>query len=133
MIAGLPDVVKAAGYQSREVEDHHVTWTMVVGEEIVEEQDTAFSYIDHRAADRRRGDLRWQAGSPRLHTRALKDAQRMYNYNAALKLDTPLATPTGWTTIGAVKPGDFLLDENGQSAEVLGLSPTPSSIRSATG
>jgi hypothetical protein len=123
MIDGLPDAVKAAGYQSREVEDHRVTWTMVVGEEIVEEQDTAFAYIPivpligeeviYEGKLDRRG-----------HTRALKDAQRMYNYNAALKLDTPLPTPTGWTTIGDVKPGEFLLDEDGRPAEVLGVSPT---------
>ena len=96
MIDGLPDAVKAAGYQSREIEDHHVTWTMVVGEEIVEEQDTAFSYIpivpligEEVIFD---GKL-----DRRGHTRALKDAQRMYNYNASAAIEFgALQTKVPW-------------------------------------
>lgn len=30
-----------------------------------------------------------------------------------LPLDTPLPTPSGWTTMGDVQPGDYLLDEEG--------------------
>lgn len=40
----------------------------------------------------------------------------------ALALDTPLPTPTGWTTMGAVQVGDTLLDEHGQPTRVLGVS-----------
>ena len=32
----------------------------------------------------------------------------------ALALDTPLPTPTGWTTMGAVKPGDYVLGDDGR-------------------
>lgn len=35
-----------------------------------------------------------------------------------LALDTPLPTPTGWTTMGDVKVGDQLFDERGQICEV---------------
>lgn len=35
-----------------------------------------------------------------------------------LALDTPLPTPTGWTTMGDVRPGDVLLDENGHETRV---------------
>ena len=40
----------------------------------------------------------------------------------ALSLDTPLPTPTGWTTMGDVRPGDYLLDENSYPTPVVAVS-----------
>src|SRR5215472_563772 len=57
------------------------------------------------------------------HTRSQIDAQRIYNYWAATSLHTLLPTPTGWTTMGQVKVGDQLLDEQGRPTTVLGKSP----------
>ena len=37
----------------------------------------------------------------------------------ALALDTPLATPTGWTTMGEVAVGDVLLDADGRPTRVV--------------
>jgi replicative DNA helicase len=37
----------------------------------------------------------------------------------ALALDTPLATPSGWTTMGAVQVGDFLLGADGRPTRVV--------------
>jgi replicative DNA helicase len=37
----------------------------------------------------------------------------------ALALDTPLATPTGWTTMGEVRVGDELLDAQGRATRVV--------------
>lgn len=37
----------------------------------------------------------------------------------ALALDTPIPTPTGWTTMGQVSPGDLVYDENGQPTRVV--------------
>lgn len=37
----------------------------------------------------------------------------------ALALDTPLPTPTGWTTMGEVQIGDYLLDANGRPTQVV--------------
>ncbi|MFF8813623.1 replicative DNA helicase [Streptomyces pactum] len=37
----------------------------------------------------------------------------------ALALDTPLPTPTGWTTMGEVRPGDHLLDAAGRPTRVV--------------
>jgi hypothetical protein len=37
----------------------------------------------------------------------------------ALALDTPLVTPTGWTTMGQVKVGDWLFDEQGHMCRVI--------------
>ncbi|WP_319825850.1 phage terminase large subunit family protein [Thalassovita sp.] len=36
----------------------------------------------------------------------------------ALALDTPLVTPTGWTTMGDVQVGDILFDETGAPCRV---------------
>lgn len=41
----------------------------------------------------------------------------------ALALDTPLPTPTGWTTMGDVRVGDRLLDECGIPCCVIATSP----------
>ena len=40
----------------------------------------------------------------------------------ALALDTPIPTPTGWTTMGQIQTGDIVFDENGQQCNVLGVS-----------
>jgi replicative DNA helicase len=40
----------------------------------------------------------------------------------ALALDTPLATPRGWTTMGKVRVGDRLLDATGHPTTVIALS-----------
>jgi hypothetical protein len=86
------------------------------------------------------------------HTRALINAQQIYNFMSSsnvefistqtktpwvapsaamegfeeyykpLDLDTPLPTPDGWTTMGQVEIGDWLLDENGNPVEVIGMS-----------
>ena len=40
----------------------------------------------------------------------------------ALHIDTPLPTPTGWTTMDAVRVDDWLLDEAGQPCQVLATS-----------
>lgn len=55
--------------------------------------------------------------------RHAKDSQRMYNFWAALDLATPLPTPSGWTTMGDVREGELLLDENGKPVKVIGKSP----------
>jgi replicative DNA helicase len=40
----------------------------------------------------------------------------------ALALDTPLPTPTGWTTMGAVRVGDWLIGADGRPARVSAVS-----------
>jgi hypothetical protein len=41
----------------------------------------------------------------------------------ALALDTPIATPAGWTTMGDIQPGDEVFDENGHRCLVLAATP----------
>jgi hypothetical protein len=40
-----------------------------------------------------------------------------------LALDTPIATPTGWTSMGEIQPGDTVFDERGQPCRVTYVSP----------
>ena len=40
-----------------------------------------------------------------------------------IALDTPIATPLGWTTMGEVQVGDVVFDRNGAPTEVVYLSP----------
>jgi hypothetical protein len=39
-----------------------------------------------------------------------------------LALDTPIATPAGWTTMGALQPGDTVFDRDGQPSRVTAVS-----------
>jgi DNA translocase FtsK/SpoIIIE-like protein/LAGLIDADG DNA endonuclease family protein len=41
----------------------------------------------------------------------------------ALALDTPIPTPGGWTTMGAISVGDKVFDEGGQPCRVTGATP----------
>lgn len=40
----------------------------------------------------------------------------------ALALDCPVPTPSGWTTMGQLRPGDLVLDESGAPTEVRAVS-----------
>jgi hypothetical protein len=40
-----------------------------------------------------------------------------------LALDTPIPTPSGWTTMGNIEVGDLVIGSNGEPARVLGVSP----------
>jgi hypothetical protein len=46
-----------------------------------------------------------------------------------LALDTPIPTPSGWTTMGKLREGDVLLDETGQPCSVEFLSPVHTDLR----
>ena len=41
----------------------------------------------------------------------------------ALTLDTPIPTPAGWTTMGELRVGDWVFDENGNTCRVTWVSP----------
>lgn len=47
---------------------------------------------------------------------------RLYIWESPLSLDTPIPTPTGWSTMGAIKEGDQVFNEEGQSCRVKGTS-----------
>ena len=49
---------------------------------------------------------------------------RVVDYKG-LAVDTPLPTPTGWTTMGAVQVGDDLLGRDGRATRVVAKSQSP--------
>jgi hypothetical protein len=106
---------------SRSVLDDKVEWFLIAGDTVIERGDWAGKYIPIcRCVGRELvidGTLDLKG-----HTRPLIDANRMLNYNAPLALDTRIPTPTGWTTIGAIRAGDLVFDENGKPCRVLGES-----------
>lgn len=55
--------------------------------------------------------------------RHAKDPAKMYNYWMHQSLDTPVATPNGWSTIGALQVGDKVFTETGAQSAVIGKSP----------
>lgn len=74
----------------------------------------------------RLGDRLW-SGQRRI-LEAVRDHRKTliptcHAVGKALALDTPLPTPTGWTTMADVQPGDLLLDEEGQPTTVTAVSP----------
>lgn len=44
-------------------------------------------------------------------------------FDEPLALDTPVPTPTGWTTMGAIEVGDKVIGRDGTCARVIGTSP----------
>lgn len=44
-------------------------------------------------------------------------------HGKALALDTPVPTPVGWTTMGALRPGDAVFDETGAPCRVVAVTP----------
>lgn len=44
-------------------------------------------------------------------------------FGKLIRLDTPVPTPTGWTTMGELKDGDSVIDENGNPCNVVEAHP----------
>lgn len=108
--------------RDRTVDSHVVKWAKINGAEVLEKADWPGIHIpiipvlgDEIIADGKRHYLSLARGA--------KGPQQMYNYWARLSLDTPIPTPDGWTTMGDVREGDVLFDENGKQCKVLGVSP----------
>lgn len=108
-------------YQERKIVASDIHWYKIAGDRIIDEGPWLGKYIP---IIRLPGTETVINGvlDRKGHTRALIDPQRMYNWNSPLSLNTPLPTPSGWTTMGEVKEGDWLLDENGQPILVIGKS-----------
>lgn len=57
---------------------------------------------------------------PKVHTVAVRKPSQV---GWALDLDTPIPTPDGWTTMGAIRVGNRVFDETGAVATVRYVSP----------
>jgi len=54
---------------------------------------------------------------------AQNNPDSIYIYESPLALDTPIPTPTGWTTMGDIQTGDWVFGEDGKAVKVAGTSP----------
>lgn len=48
---------------------------------------------------------------------------RLYIWESPLALDTPIATPSGWTTMGKIEEGNEVFTPSGARCRVVGVSP----------
>jgi hypothetical protein len=69
-----------------------------------------------------REDAKWDPDKPRVSTNFYYRRSQVVAPQKALALDTPIPTPTGWTTMGDVQPGDVVFDERGEPTSVLSKS-----------
>ncbi|MGH9068498.1 MAG: DnaB-like helicase N-terminal domain-containing protein [Acidimicrobiales bacterium] len=60
-------------------------------------------------------------GLMEIHERAMVVAPE--GFGKALALDTPIRIPNGWSTQGALKVGDLVLDDDWRPTEVVAISP----------
>ena len=97
-------------------------WHRLNGSTVVESVDLPGKWIPVVRCEGNVMDLNGQIRRKGM-VRDLIDVARMVNYWRHLSLDTPLPTPTGWTTMGEVKSGDMLFNEHGKPCKVLGKSP----------
>ena len=51
------------------------------------------------------------------------DFKKLQGHAEPLALDTPIPTPNGWTTMGALQVGDQVIGSDGRPANVVGKSP----------
>jgi hypothetical protein len=121
-LAGLKLAQKNGKPLSRPTTRRQVQWFMINGTKVVETRDLPGTYIPVVRFEGNVLDLNGQVRRKGM-IRDIKDPARMVNYWEAMALDTPLPTPGGWTTMGAVKRGDELFDESGAVCRVVGKSP----------
>lgn len=70
---------------------------------------TTLRDLDHKTSGMSRGDLVVLAGRPGM--------------GKAMPVDTPVLTPSGWTSIGSLKAGDTVLTHQGLPVPILAVHP----------
>jgi len=120
-----PELLAENGFiiiQQKTQKAEQVKWAKISAHEILERGDWAGKYIPIIEIV---GDKVEVAG--KTYKRSLirdgKDPQRMFNYWLPLALNTPIPTPSGWSTMGEIKPGDKVFDDAGNICDVIGESP----------
>lgn len=106
----------------REMTEDVVEWFLIAGEMIIDKTIWPGKYIPLIRVVGEEviiGGILDRKG----HTRNMKDAQRMYNYNAALSIDTLIPTPDGWTTAGELSTGDLVFGSDGRVVPIAEALP----------
>lgn len=115
-------LLDAPSTRTRPVSRPKIEWHLIVGDQVVDSTDWLGQYIPliRCVGEELVIDGVYDCWG---HTRNLKDAQRMYNWNAALAVDTPIPTPNGWTKMGDLKAGDLVFTPDGLVAPVKAALP----------
>lgn len=136
-------LVQVAEFATPVIENHQVAWVMahlagifkniMVVIEITGPGDATVREISHlrqlydagalpAPGNGEIGDIFGNARWFMYHRVDSPGAGFVYHWKA-LSLETRLPTPTGWTTMGRAKFGDYLMDDQGKPTRVIGLSP----------
>jgi len=93
------------------------------------EPHEGWHWCEHPIVGHPGGDEHWRCRHARTAQHPPEGDWRIWMVKAgrawgkALALDTAVPTPTGWTTMGAVQPGDEVFDELGRPCRVEATSP----------
>lgn len=109
--------------RKRKVKTKHVRWAKITGTRILERGEWAGKFIPIVPVLGDESDINGMVDLKGM-VRDAREPQRMYNYWIPLALDTPIPTPTGWTTMGEIQVGDKVFDNKGHICDVIGISPT---------
>jgi hypothetical protein len=113
--------VEERTYREREVTLNNVEWFKIAGNKIISKKPWLGKYIPIVRIVGLETIIDGQLDR-KGHTRALLDPQRIYNVNP-LALNTLVPTPSGWSTMGELKSGDYVFNECGEPVKVVGESP----------
>lgn len=80
------DDVKANAERTRKVKSPRIKWCLIAGDEILEKKDWAGKYIPIVRVVGEEHEIDGKLDR-KGHTRPMKDAQRMYNYNASASIE----------------------------------------------
>ncbi|MCO1660313.1 replicative DNA helicase [Pseudonocardia humida] len=120
--AEVNDVVDRAQAAIYEVTERSTTEDYVVLEELLQPTMDEIDAISSRggvALGVPTGFVDLDAQTNGLHPGQMIVVAARPGLGKALALDTPLPTPTGWTTMGEVAVGDVLIDADGRPTRVL--------------
>lgn len=106
----------------REVLDAKVEWFLIAGERRIDETEWPGRYVPIVRCVGEELVIDGQVDR-KGHTRQMLDAQRMFNYNAALDVNTRVPTPSGWTTMGRLQEGDLVFGQDGLAVPVAKALP----------
>lgn len=117
-----PKIVKRRKSEVNRVKHYVITLTEILSENGLEGEPVPGKYIPILDVSGPALNIEGKTYRKGL-VKDAKDAQKLVNYYECLDLDTPLPTPSGWTTMRALEVGDILFDDKGKPCSVLGTSP----------
>ena len=121
----MADVVDRASSEIYDVSERRTTEDFVALEDLLQPTMDEIDSIASRGGISRgipTGFTEFDEVTNGLHAGQMIIIAARPGVGKALALDTPLATPTGWTTMGDVQVGDFLMGADGRPVQVVGAT-----------